>query len=73
MHTPAAKTLPNESAASSPVSKLARSTLVSRNITAGGHRTSVRLEPAMWNGLTEICRRERTTMHIVCSAISQQK
>jgi predicted DNA-binding ribbon-helix-helix protein len=73
MPTPDAKTLSTRPPAPSPASKLPRSTLVSRNVTASGHRTSVRLEPAMWNGLTEICRRERATMHIVCSAIAQQK
>ena len=50
-----------------------RSTLISKNITIESHRTSVRLEPAMWDSLTEICRRERATMHMVCTAISQHK
>lgn len=50
-----------------------RSTLVSKNITIDGHRTSVRLEPAMWNSLSEICRRERTSVHVICSAVSQHK
>lgn len=53
--------------------KNVRSTLISKNVTVDGHRTSVRLEPAMWNGLNEICRRERSSLHIVCSAISQHK
>jgi len=51
----------------------AHSTLVSRNITVNGHRTSVRLEPAMWNGLTDICRREHITVHSLCSAVATQK
>ena len=51
----------------------AASTLISRNITVAGHRTSVRLEPEMWQGLTEICRRERATLHEVCTAIAQYK
>jgi predicted DNA-binding ribbon-helix-helix protein len=50
-----------------------RNSLVSRNITIAGHRTSVRLEPAMWAGLTEICRREHTTMHAIGTAVAQQK
>lgn len=53
--------------------KPAQSTLISKNITVDGHRTSVRLEPAMWNGISEICRRERATLHMVCSAIAQHK
>ena len=62
--------LPSASAESK---KSARSTLISKNITIGGHRTSVRLEPAMWNSLMEICCRERTNMHVVCSAIARHK
>lgn len=50
-----------------------RSTLVSRNVTVSGKRTSVRLEPEMWDGLQEICRRERSTMHQIVSSISLQK
>lgn len=53
--------------------KALRSTLVSKNITVDGHRTSVRLEPAMWNSLNDICRRERASIHVVCSAIAQHK
>ena len=53
--------------------KDSHSTLISRNVTVAGHRTSVRLEPEMWNGFTEICRRERATLHEVCTAVSQCK
>ena len=53
--------------------KAKRNSLVSRNITIAGHRTSVRLEPAMWSSLTEICRRERISMHDVGTAIAQHK
>ncbi|HEU0118665.1 MAG TPA: ribbon-helix-helix domain-containing protein, partial [Alphaproteobacteria bacterium] len=63
--------LPNQMTPQSPMtpanqetpSKTVRSTLVSRNVTIAGHRTSVRLEPEMWSGLSEICRRERATLH----------
>jgi len=51
----------------------AASALVSRNITVGGHRTSVRLEPAMWTGLQEICRRERSSLHEICTLIAAQR
>jgi len=37
---------------------LAASRLVNRNINAGGGRTSMRLEPEMWDALREICARE---------------
>ncbi len=41
---------------------MAESTLVNRNITAAGKRTSMRLEPELWSGLQEICRRERSDL-----------
>jgi predicted DNA-binding ribbon-helix-helix protein len=50
-----------------------RSTLVSRNVTIDGKRTSVRLEPEMWSALTEICQREKATIHKVCSSIAARK
>jgi predicted DNA-binding ribbon-helix-helix protein len=50
-----------------------RSTLVSRNVVISGNRTSVRLEPEMWDGLREICQRERSTVHQVCTSVSLQK
>lgn len=53
--------------------KPGRSTLVSRNVTIAGHRTSIRLEPEMWSGLAEISRRERMIMHEVCTAVATHK
>lgn len=50
-----------------------KSTLVSRNVTIGSHRTSIRLEPDMWNGLREICRREHVTMHDIATVVSVRK
>jgi predicted DNA-binding ribbon-helix-helix protein len=49
------------------------STLVSRNVTIGGHRTSCRLEPFMWDALYDICARERVTIHTLCTRISERK
>ena len=45
------------------------STLVNRNVTVAGHRTSMRLELSMWDALEEICRREGKTIHEVCSDV----
>ena len=42
------------------------STLVNRNVTIGDHRTSLRLEQAMWDAVAEICRREELTMGELC-------
>ncbi|NDE90699.1 MAG: hypothetical protein EB059_06125 [Alphaproteobacteria bacterium] len=50
-----------------------RSSLISRNITMNGHRTSMRLELAMWNALIEICRREKLNIHQICSMVAKYK
>ena len=47
------------------------SSLVNRNIVVDGRRTSVRLEPQMWDALTEIVRREGLTVHDVCTVASR--
>ena len=43
------------------------SALLIRNVNVHGHRTSIRLEPQIWDTLAEICRREFCTLHDVCS------
>jgi predicted DNA-binding ribbon-helix-helix protein len=50
-----------------------RSSLVIRNVKVHGHRTSVRLEPQMWDSMTEICRREFCTPDDVCSYVAERK
>jgi predicted DNA-binding ribbon-helix-helix protein len=52
---------------------ISRSTLVSRNITVRGRRTSVRLEPEMWTALREIAKREQCRIHDICSLIDLRK
>jgi len=49
------------------------SSLLSRNVTVAGRRTSMRLEHGMWDALSEICRRERLTVHDVCTAIDARR
>lgn len=51
----------------------AKSTLVSRNITVLGKRTSVRLEPEMWSALGDIAKREDCKIHDICSLIALRK
>lgn len=46
------------------------SSLVSRNVTVGGRRTSVRLEPEMWRALEDICRRERLSINAFCTDVA---
>jgi predicted DNA-binding ribbon-helix-helix protein len=50
-----------------------KSSLISKNITINGRRTSVRLEPEMWQSLYEIAERERCTIHQLCSLIQMKK
>ena len=47
--------------------------LESRNITIDGHRTSVRLEPAMWAAMEEICRRTGRDRHQFCSLVARRR
>ncbi len=49
------------------------STLINRNVTVGGRRTSLRLEPAMWDALEEICRREEMSQHQLCAKIDERR
>ncbi len=44
-----------------------------RNVSVRGHRTSIRLEPEIWDRLAEICRREYCTPHDVCSYVAGHK
>ena len=49
------------------------STLISRNVTLSNRRTSIRLEPEMWDALNEICDRESRTVHDICAQIDQER
>jgi len=49
------------------------STLRSGNVTVGGRRTSIRLEPAMWQALWEISAREGKTMHALVTDIERAR
>lgn len=45
--------------------------LINRNITVNGHRTSVRLEPEFWAGLTDIAKRENLTIDELCTEVDR--
>ncbi len=51
----------------------AGSTLVNRNVTVAGHRTSIRLEPAMWEALRQICEREHKPCNELVTEIDRQR
>lgn len=50
-----------------------KSTLISKNVTINGKRTSMRLEPEMWAALKEISKRERCSVHRICSIVNDRK
>ncbi|HKS89859.1 MAG TPA: ribbon-helix-helix domain-containing protein [Stellaceae bacterium] len=50
----------------------APSSLVMRNVVVAGLRTSVRLEPLMWDALREIAAREGMSVHALVTRISRQ-
>ncbi len=49
------------------------SSLVIRNVVVAGHRTSVRLEPAMWDALQDIAQRMRLTIHDLVTLIDRER
>ena len=49
------------------------STLISRNVTIAGHRTSIRLEPEMWDAMEEVCRAKGLSVHDFCSQVDQDR
>ena len=49
------------------------STLINRNVTVAGRRTSMRLEPAMWDALQQICSREAKTLNQLVTEIDRQR
>jgi len=55
-----------------PLSRSA-STLINRNVTVAGRRTSMRLEPAMWEALQQLCRREGKTLNELVTEIDRQR
>jgi predicted DNA-binding ribbon-helix-helix protein len=50
-----------------------RTTLINRNVTVAGHRTSIRLEPRMWDALRQICHREQATINEIVTAIDRKR
>ncbi len=51
----------------------APSSLVIHNIVVGNHRTSVRLEPVMWDALKDIAGRVGMTVHDLVTAIDRDR
>lgn len=51
----------------------APSSLVIRNVVVGGHRTSVRLEPVMWQALQDIAAHRKLTIHDLVTEIDRRR
>jgi len=51
----------------------ARSSLVMHNIVVDGHRTTVRLEPVIWDALRDIARRQEVTVHSLVTSIDRRR
>ncbi|HTV89124.1 MAG TPA: ribbon-helix-helix domain-containing protein [Stellaceae bacterium] len=49
------------------------STLVIRNVVVAGRRTSVRLEPLMWEALQDIARRLEVSIHDLVTRIERER
>ncbi len=49
------------------------SSLISRNVTIKGRRTSLRLEHEAWDALEEICLREGKSIHQVCTMVEKRR
>jgi predicted DNA-binding ribbon-helix-helix protein len=47
------------------------SRLINRNVVAGRGRTSMRMEPELWDALLEICQRERRDMSQLVHTIEE--
>jgi predicted DNA-binding ribbon-helix-helix protein len=49
------------------------SSLIIRNVRIDGRRTSVRLEPSMWEALLEISERENQSFHDICTMVDRNR
>ncbi len=50
--------------------KPSRSALITRNVWVRERRTSIKLEPAFWDLLTAVSKRENITIHEICALIA---
>jgi predicted DNA-binding ribbon-helix-helix protein len=50
-----------------------RSSLTIRNVVVGGHRTSVRLEPLIWEALRDVARRREMALNDLVTEIDRHR
>jgi predicted DNA-binding ribbon-helix-helix protein len=57
-------------------SKMARkpkAAMIARNVTVAGRRTSLRMEPEMWDALQEAASREALSLHDFCTGVAKRR
>lgn len=47
--------------------------LICRNVTVSGRRTSLRMEPLLWDALKDICDREDCSLNELCTMIDERR
>jgi predicted DNA-binding ribbon-helix-helix protein len=47
--------------------------MIARNVTVAGRRTSLRMEPEMWDALQEAATREGLSLHDFCTAVAKRR
>lgn len=50
-----------------------RPALICRNVTVSGRRTSLRMEPLLWDSLKDICERENCTTNELCTMVDRRR
>lgn len=46
---------------------------VCKNVTVAGRRTSVRMEPLLWDSLFDICKREKKSIHEIATLVDRKR
>ena len=50
-----------------------KAAMIARNVTVAGRRTSLRMEPEMWDALQEAAARESLSLHDFCTAVAKKR
>ena len=50
-----------------------KAAMIARNVTVAGRRTSLRMEPEMWDALQEAATREGLSLHDFCTGVAKKR
>jgi predicted DNA-binding ribbon-helix-helix protein len=50
-----------------------KAAMIARNVTVAGRRTSLRMEPEMWDALQEAATRAGLSLHDFCTAVAKRR